>query len=508
MLRENKSMFAIMIITIISKILGFTREITLASLFGTTAYTDAYLVAVTIPMVIFVTFGGAMKTAFVPLYTDMIENKDEEFAQIFTNNVLNIVVLFTIGLSFIGIIFVKPLVRIFAVGFKNETLVLTIEFTKILLPGIVFIGINYILTAYLHANKQFVIPAFISIPSNVIIILCIFLSALWKRKILIYGTLLGMFSQLLIQLFISFRTGYRYKLQIHFKDQNIKRILYLVIPIFLGVAVNEINILIDRTLASTLHEGSIAALNFASKLNWFVSAVFIASIATVSYPTLSRLAAKGDRSTLENWINQSINMILIIVIPISAGAMCLSTPIVKILFERGAFDARATYMTSTALFYYSLGMIGFGLREIISKVFYALQDTKTTMINGIIVVAINIVLNLLLIKQMGHRGLALATSISSLVGTVLLFYKLKSRIGCYGERKCLTVLYKVCISTILMALGVRLFYCYISPFMGAGFIREAVSLFCTVLVGGFIYYISIRFLKVDEINDFTGMLRG
>lgn len=497
MLKGSKSVAIIMIITIASKMLGFTRELTLAALFGTTAYTDAYLVAITIPMVVFVIFGGALGTAFIPLYTDIAERRDREYALLFTNNVLNMVAGFALILCLAGSIFVRPLVRLFAVGFEKETLDLTVEFTRIMLPGICFIGINYILTAYLHANKRFAVPALVSLPGNAIIILCIFLSYLWNRRILIYGTLLSILIQLLIQLHVSLRVGYRYKLKIKLKDQSIKRMGYLVIPTFLGMAAGEINVLIDRTLASTLNEGSIAALNFAGKLNWFVFEVFIASIATVSYPALSGFAARADTAALRDWISRSIKIIFIIVVPISAGAMCLSTPIVRTLFQRGAFDARATYLTSTALFYYSLGMTGLGIREILTKAFYALQDARTAMKNGIFVVAVNIILNLLLIEQMGHGGLALATSISSLAGAAVLLYKLRLKVGAYGERDCLIILFKACGSAVFMVSGVKLFYRCIS----------APALFLPVLFGGLIYFVTLKLMKVEEVDDLISAVK-
>ena len=168
-------------------------------------------------------------------------------------------------------------------------------------------------------------------------------------------------------------------------------------PVFVGVAVNQVNGLVDKTLASTLVEGSISALNYANKLNEFVMGIFIVSITSVIYPLLSKLSAANNKEEFNNSIVKSINYVILLVIPISIGAMVLSTPIVKLLFERGAFDLRATQMTSSALFCYSIGIIGFGLRDILSRVFYSIQDTKTPMINGAIAMALNIVLNLILI---------------------------------------------------------------------------------------------------------------
>ncbi|WZL71508.1 murein biosynthesis integral membrane protein MurJ [Clostridiaceae bacterium 35-E11] len=508
MIKKSESILMVMGITILSKGVGFIREIALASIFGTTAYTDAYLVARTITLGLFSGLGGALSTGFIPLYTNIIQKYNKTKALKFTNNLLHIVIILTIILSGIGILFSESLVNLFAVGFKGETLKLSIKFTRILLPGMIVIGVNFILTGYLEANKRFNIPALIAFPNNIILITAIFLSSIWNKDILIYGTLLGMLSQFLFQYYFVYRTGYSYQLKIQLRDRNIKKLIYLVMPIFLGMTVQQINTLVDRTLASTLIEGSIAALNFADRLNLFVYGVFTASIATVIYPFLSQLAAQNDQRAFKNSIIKSINFMCILILPISIGSMCLCKPIVKVLFQRGAFDTKATQMTSIALFYYSIGMIGFGLRHILSKIFYALQDSKTPMINGAIAVVINILLNFILIGYMQHAGLALATSISSLVGTILLLYRLKLKLGSFGGKKILKVTAKVLICSLIMGIGVKIFYHYTAMTRGTGFINEVITLISSILFGGFIYFILILFMQIEEVNDLFNRVRN
>ena len=175
---------------------------------------------------------------------------------------------------------------------------------------------------------------------------------------------------------------------------------WLIGPVLIGVAVNQINTMVDRTLASTLVEGSISALNYANKLNGFVMALFITSVGAVIYPMLSKLSSEDNKEKFISSVVQSINSVILLVIPISIGAIVLATPIVKLLFQRGEFDARATSMTAIALIMYSIGMVAFGLRDIIGKVFYALKDTKTPMINGAIAMIMNIVLNIILVKYL------------------------------------------------------------------------------------------------------------
>lgn len=278
--------------------------------------------------------------------------------------------------------------------------------------------------------------------------------------------------------------------------------LYLVGPVLIGVAVTQINTIVDRTIASTLVEGSISALSYANKLNQFVMGMFIVSISSVVYPMLSKLSTENNKVEFNKSIVTAFSTVILLVIPISVGAIILSTPIVKILFQRGAFDERATYMTSIALIFYSIGMIGFGLRDILGKVFYSLQDTKTPMINGAIAMGLNIILNISFVKftNMQLAGLALATSTSALVTVALLFINLRNKIGPFGGRHVLSVFIKAIISALLMALVTSFVYKNLSNIFGMGTIKEIITLGLSILSGALVYGICIIIFKVDEVN--------
>ena len=306
--------------------------------------------------------------------------------------------LICIAISIIGVILTPQVVKLFALGFKGETMEKAVYFTRAMILGIPFLGISYIMMAYLQVKENFIIPGLMSVPYNTCIIISILLSVKTSPYILPWGALIGLLGQFLFQLPFAMKKGFRYKPYINLKDEYLKKMLWLVAPVLIGVAVNQINTIVDRTIASTLVEGSISALNYANKLNQFVMGMFIVSISSVVYPMLSKLSTENNKVKFNQSIIKAINIVILLVIPISVGAIILSTPIVKILFQRGEFDARATYMTSVALVFYSIGMIGFGLRDILGKVFYSLQDTRTPMINGAIAMGLNIILNILFVK--------------------------------------------------------------------------------------------------------------
>ncbi|MEG1310591.1 MAG: murein biosynthesis integral membrane protein MurJ [Romboutsia sp.] len=509
MSKVAKAAVGLMAATLIAKILGFSRELALASAYGASNTSDAFLVALNIPAVIFTAIGTSLGTAFIPLYCDINAKGGEKESNKFTNNIFNIVLLICIALSVIGVIFTPQIVKIFAVGFKGETFLQAVYFTRIMILGMAFLGMSYIMMAYLQVKENFIIPGLMPIPYNIFIIATILLSVKVSPYLLPWGALIGLLFQFLFQLPFAMKKGYKYKIYINLSDTHLKKMLWLIAPVLIGVAVNQINTIVDRTIASTLVEGSISALNYATKLNQFVMGMFIVSISSVVYPMLSKLSSENNKEQFNKSIRTSVNTVILLVIPISIGAIILANPIVKLLFQRGEFDARATQMTAIALVFYSIGMIGFGLRDILGKVFYSLQDTKTPMINGVIAMVLNIILNIAFVKftNMQLAGLAFATSISALVTIILLFISLRKKIGAFGGKSILLIMIKSIISAVIMGIVTLLVYNTLGKLLGSGFIKEVLGLMLSVVVGAVVYGISIVVLKVDEVNFILNNLK-
>ena len=509
MSKVAKAAIGLMAATLVAKILGFGREITLASSYGASSISDAFLVAMNIPAVIFTAIGTSLGTAFIPLFCEVRSKDGDDAAVKYTNNIFNAVVIICVVIAIIGAIFAPEVVKLFALGFKGETMEKAVYFTRIMLLGIPFLGISYIMMAFLQVKENFIIPGLMSVPYNTFIILSILLSVKTTPYILPYGALIGLLGQFLFQLPFAMKRGYRYIPYINFKDEYLKKMLWLVGPVLIGVAVTQINTIVDRTIASTLVEGSISALSYANKLNQFVMGMFIVSISSVVYPMLSKLSTENNKVEFNKSIVTATSTVILLVIPISVGAIILSKPIVKVLFQRGAFDDRAAYMTSVALVFYSIGMIGFGLRDILGKVFYSLQDTKTPMINGAIAMGLNIILNISFVKftNMQLAGLALATSISALVTVALLFINLRIKIGPFGGRHVLSVFLKAVISALLMALVTYFSYKNIANIFGVGMVKEIITLGLSILAGALTYGICVIDFKVDEVNLIINTLK-
>lgn len=495
-----KNAFWLFTITILSKIFGFIREMALTYTYGASMVSDVYIVSTGIPGILFASVTSALAVTFIPLFYEIDKISRYESLK-FLNNITNIVIIISFIMIILGFLFTEELVKFFAIDFNDEKLSLAAQFTRIMLFGIIFTGLNNIITSWLQINNEFTIPAMTGLPFNIMVICSIIVSGFTNPVVMVFGTLFAMSIQVLFQIPVAKKYGYKYKLYINLSDKHIKKILTLLGPVFIGVLTSQLNAVIDRNLASTLEDGMITILNSASRLNGFVISLFIATISSVIYPTLSKLTSTlDDMNKFSNIVSKSINIIIIFIIPISIGIMVLSEPIIRIVFERGEFNSYATKMTAVALSCYSIGMVGVGTREILSKAFYSLQDTKSPMINGILCVILNIVLNICFIKIFGHAGLALATSISALLGMLLLMISLSKKIGYFGQDKIVSTFLKSIVSSILMGVLVSLIYNFMVSYIGFSFVGEGISLLVSVLSGAIAYVVLITLLKVDEVK--------
>lgn len=498
----KKTAILLMLITIISKIFGFARDITLSYFYGASSISDAYLISLTIPTVIFSFIGTGISTGYIPMYSKIEREYGEKEGNRYTNNLVNILMIICTIMIIFGLLFTDKIVKIFALGFEGETLALAVQFTKIGLLGIYFTGLIYIFNGFLQIKGNYVIPALIGFPMNFFIILSIFLSSNTNIIVLSIGSVVATASQLALLIPFIHKKGYRYKFILDIKDKHIKNMAYIALPVIIGVSVNQINVLVDRTLASSIAVGGISALNYANRLNLFVQGLFVISIATAMYPMISRMAAENNISGLKKSVSEAINSINILVIPATVGAMIFAEPVVKFLFGRGAFDPQAISMTSNALFYYSLGMVGFGLEVILKRAFYSLQDTKTPMINAAIAMAMNIVLNIILSKYMGLGGLALATSISAIFCTVLLFISFRKKIGSFGMKNITISSIKILCASLVMGIIAKLSYDILLKHISAN-----LSLIASIIIGAVVYFVIIYFMKIEEVDSMINIVK-
>ena len=489
--------------TLVSRVFGFFRDMVIAMAFGSSPSADAFFVAFRIPnMQRRILAEGAMTAAFIPVFTETLTKKGAPVAWKIAANLFNILILVLSSASLLILIFSPAVITVFAPGFIDEPgkFELTVKLTRCMAPYLFFIGLAAFCMGILNTMKVFALPAAAPISQNISMILSIlFISPLMDEPImgLAIGVVVGGALQLFIQLPAVLKKGMPFEKTLNFKQKEVFKIARLMGPVILGIAVYELNIMIDTLIASLLPGGSISYLYYGNRLVQLPLGIFAVALGVALLPTLSGQAAKGNLKELVQTLGFSIRLILFITIPATVGLIILREPIINTLWERGEFLASTTDGTAIALLYYSIGLCAYSGIKIIAPAFYSLQDTKTPAKIGIYSMILNTVLNLLLMGPLQHGGLALATSIAALFNVALLIYYLRKRLGLMGGRKILRSTLKMALAALAMGiityLGRENFFYNSDPLL----IRLFVLTAC-ISIGMLVYALLSHFMRNEE----------
>ncbi|BCX87749.1 putative peptidoglycan lipid II flippase [Methylomarinovum tepidoasis] len=422
--------------TLISRVLGFVRDVVIAYLFGANAATDAFFVAFKIPNFLRRLFAeGAFSQAFVPVMAEYKEQRGRVELKRFLDRTAGSLALVLMAVTVLGVIGAPWVILVFAPGFarSGEVYALAVQMLRITFPYLFFIASTAMAGAILNTFNRFAVPAFTPVLLN----LCLIASAWWLAPQLpqpVTALAWGVFAAGSLQLLFQFPALWRLKLlprlRWGFHDPGVRKILKLMLPALFGVSVTQINLLIDTLLASFLPHGSISWLYYSDRLVEFPLGVFGIALATVILPNLSKDWAAGRREDFSRAIDWALRWVVLIGLPAAVGLAVLARPILATLFQYRSFTAHDVHMASLSLTAYAVGLIGFILVKILVPGFTARQDTRTPVRFGVAAMVVNIVLNLGLIGWLAHAGLALATSLAACVNGGLLLMRLR-RLGVY-----------------------------------------------------------------------------
>jgi len=495
----------IMIMNLASRLLGFGRETVIASQFGATHLTDAYLVAYTLPYFLQAVLGMALVSSIVPVITRYLVKGEADTAWRIASITLNWTVLFMAVLTALGMVGARALVFATAPGFDEATSDLATLLTIIMFPSVVFMGAGMLITGILNARKSFAVAAFAPGFSSLIIIFSVLFLGKLGISYLAWGTLVSFVGGFLIQLPALRKVGFQYKWDWSLNHPEVKGIFINLLPIFLGTAVNQLYLAINRFFASGLAEGSISALNYSGKLMNLPMGIFVLAISSAIFPTLSEHAVKDDREALAKTLLKGLKLVLLITIPAAAGLMALRVPVVKLLFERGAFDATATQMTADALFYFSLGMFAMAANMVITRAYYALRDVKTPLYLGLISIVVNIIVSIALVPRMGHSGLALANTLASIFSYVTMYWFLSRHLPDLYLGSLLRTTGKAIGAAILCALAAGITYSQLSILSQ---IQGTKGLLVVVAAGIFagivVFGLALLLFREEETQELLG----
>lgn len=486
---------------LLSKVFGMVRDILLASLYGTESVEAiAFSTASRIPLLFFdIALGTAVTAAFIPIYNEFLQKGEKEKAKDFSNAFITLVSIVTLFMVVIGCVFSSFVVKFIAGGLDFEKLSLASALVKILFPAIFTTGIAFCFVGILQSDGEFIIPAMMSLVSNLFLILYLIFV---KDKFGVFGIAIAMLISYILQIIIQIpslkKMGYSLKLKNPFGDEAIKRVCLLALPIIISAWVQPINAMININLASSLNNGAaVPALDYANKLYIILVGVFTYTITNLTFPSLSRLVAADEKEKYAYVIRKSVKYVIFIIGPVMAGFILMSEPIIKVFYERGAFDASSTSLTSIALTFYSIGMVGFGINEVMNKAFYSLKDGKTPMRAAAFGIIINILMSVILVVffKKGLWALALSASVSANLIGFLLLYLLHKKVGNILKKDLLISVLKTILSIGVMSIVVLFVKSLCYDF------NKYFALLLPVASGAVIYVIMCVILKNEEFFD-------
>ncbi len=506
-----KSAGIIGLATFLSRLLGFIRDVVLARLFGVYVYAQAFVVAFKIPNLFRDLVGeGASNAAFVPVFSEYkVKHSEREFWEL-ANVVLNLLLIILTGITLLGIIFSPLIVRLIAPGFISDPhkLELTIRLNRIIFPYILLVALAAYAMGILNTLKHFSVPAFAPCLLNISIIV---FALLFGESItgLSLGVLIGGFLQLAIQIPVLYKKGFRLELFRKFKHPAANIIGKLMLPRIFSSSVYQLNNFVDSIFGSLgfiVGEGGVAVLYFSYRLIQFPIGIFSNSLSQAILPTLSTQALEETQDNLKDTLSFGLRATFLVMVPASVAFMVLAHPLIATIFEGGRFDVYSTEQTARALLFYSIGLFAYGAVKILQSCFFALKDTLTPAKVSALALAVNIILNLILMFPLKLAGLALATSVSGINTFIVLFWLLRKKLNSFNIRVIVSSFGRILLASCAMGL-----VCYFSSrnfaAAGNGISSRLINLGLSVILG-LVSYIFFCFLfRVQEMHELWQWLR-
>jgi putative peptidoglycan lipid II flippase len=490
----------ITIITLVSKSIGFVKQALIAGYFGSSKETDIFFLASGLVANLLFAIDTALITVILPLYREKIEKYDKNVISKFISRIILFFVPVSIAIIAIFILLAPFIANIVASTYDTDFLVILTKYLRMISVSLVFALIATIFSAMLNAQREYILPR---IASTMISVVPIFLIVTLNEKIGIMALVLSVPSAYLMQslLMVAFmKMKSPFILSWEKPNGEIKKILYLIMPVLLGNSTLQINQLVDRIIATSLDEGAVSALAYSGTLQDFVSVALTASIVTVIFTELSSTAAKLDLAQHRHYLTRGISMLCIIIVPVSVITIMYSKDIVSLVYQRGVFNESAVLQTAFVLSFYAIGFLFYGIREIAAKSFYSFGNTKIPTINGIIAVITNVILSIVLSRYFGVGGIALASSIAALQSMTVLLLLLRKKLQGTGLKALLPTILKLILSTLIMVA----FLLYVDQFVNN--VSNITRFTIVTIVGLGVYILSLIIFKCKELTELINII--
>lgn len=491
--------------TLLSRVLGMFRDILMASFFGTGIYAQAFFVAFRIPNLMRELVGeGATNSAIVPAMVEELAKRGKREFWKSANILLNFLLIVLSMITLLGFLLAPQIIQLTAPGFlaDPDKFRITVSLTRLMFPYLILIGMAAYGMGLLNSLHHFVAPALGPSLLNFSLIACMFM---FKSDVmgLAIGVLLGGLFQVLVQVYPLIKRGISFKEKKLF-NPLVAKVGKLLAPRTLGAGIYQINVIVTQILASfgrLVGSNAVAILWYSNRIMQLPLAIIGHAIAQASLPALSMHAVKGDINKLKNTVAFLIRVVVFALAPATVGLVILNKPIVKILFERGAFTPAATLLTANALAFYAIGLVACGGIKILTSTYYSMQDTVTPVKLSGLSLIVNIVLNIIFMYPLKASGLAFANSLAAILHVIMLYIFLVKKIGHILNIKLFISLLKVGLASILMGLVCWLsFYTFSSNFpLGLKYL--IINVFITIVISIISYGAFTHFLGIKETKN-------
>ncbi|MGM9521142.1 MAG: murein biosynthesis integral membrane protein MurJ [Oscillospiraceae bacterium] len=500
-----KTVSLMMIITLAGKVLGLIRDRLLTVNYGSGMEANAFWTASRIPRVFFDTiFASAISACLIPVFSEYLRKNGRKDAFKFAGNFITVMAVLCSVLTVLGVLFAEQMTAFFADGYDAETAALCASLTRIMMPTILFTGVAFSFVGVLQSMEEFNIPAAISLVSNAAVIIYYFTL---NKKYGIYGLavtfLIAWLLQALVQLPSLKKKGFKFVPSLSLRSEGMRKVFRLMLPVMVSTWVLPINQTINSKFGSRLFEGAgVSAIELAYNLYTVIAGVFVLSVTNYIFPRLSKENADGDAGALKKTISGTMHSTLFIVIPMTAGLCVMAEPLINFIYGGGEFDAFSVGITSRALMYMSLGMIGYAAQAVLSRVYFAEQNGRTPLVAGAVSIAANILLCWALTERFDVAGIALASAISFTINGLILALPLKRQGLGFTDGKFVVDMVKIAGSGAVMAAAV-----YGLRRLLEGRCGKLIVLAVPVAAGVVLYCVLTTLLRMPETQLAMGFIK-
>jgi putative peptidoglycan lipid II flippase len=513
-LARNTAIFSIG--TAISRAAGLAREIVTASFFGTRGPASAFTLAFQIPNLVSNLFAqAALSAAFVPVFTDLLQQGRRRDAFRLASTLFWIML---IGLGAVTAFFVLAagvIVPLFTgPSFTGALDELTVGLSRVLFPVVLILGLNGLLVGILQSYDHFTIPAISPAVWNVVIIvLLVVLRPSFHGRNQIYALAIAILVATAVQLMMAFgalgRIDFRLQFHIDWRDPRVLQVFSLMLPVTIGLGIVNLDQLINSAFGTLVSRQAPAAIERAFRVYMLPQGVFSVSVATVLFPTLSRMAARRDAASMRRAIGMGMRQINLLLIPAATFTLVLATPIIRLIYERGEFNARSTHLASIALFWFAFSLPFGGINLLLTRAFFAVKrpwiPTRLAAIN----IVVDLIVSVGLYKPLGIAGLVIGTAVANAVMTGLQVYRL--RIGFNGRLeggKTIKITVRIAAASVLLGVTSWATWYVLDRLLGRSLPAQIASVGAAAAVGLWVYVRAVLAMRVPEAHQVRGLIRA